>query len=248
MTQETEQQTSSFTLLDGRITLRQPTQGFRVAIDTVFLAAAVSARLEDRILDAGCGVGAAALCLASRLPGCRIDGVEFQRNLAKLATENITANGMSERIRVVAGDIRRPPPTLAPLSYDHVMVNPPHLEMGAYSTSPNESKALADAEKEATLADWFAFAHQMLRPKGEITLIHRADRVDDILAGLHGKFGGIEVFPLWPHAGEAARRIVVRARKGVRTPATIHAGLVLHDKEGHFTPAADAILRGAEGI
>ena len=62
---------SEDTLLGGRVRLRQPVAGYRAAIDPVFLAAAVPAVPGDRALDVGCGAGAAALCLAIRVPDCR---------------------------------------------------------------------------------------------------------------------------------------------------------------------------------
>jgi tRNA1(Val) A37 N6-methylase TrmN6 len=60
---------------------------------------------------------------------------------------------------------------------------------------------------------------------------------------LSGRAGGIAVFPLWPRAGEAAKRVLVQARQGLGTPLKLSAGLVLHEKDGVFTEAAEAILR-----
>ena len=76
-------------------------------------------------------------------------------------------------------------------------------------------------------------------------MIHRVDRLDDLLAALAGRFGGIVVFPLWPKAGRDAKRLIVTARKGVRSPLRLSAGLVLHDEAGGYTKEADAVLRGA---
>ena len=80
--------------------------------------------------------------------------------------------------------------------------------------------------------------------KGVVTLIHRADRLDDIIRGLGGKFGGITVCPLWPRAGVPAKRLIIRARKGLATPFTLTAGLVLHADSGDYTAEAGAVLRG----
>src|SRR5271163_326558 len=88
-------------LLGGRVLLRQPKQGYRVAIDPVLLAAATQAMPGERVLDAGCGSGAAALCLAARVPDCMLTGVELDGELAALARSNVTANGMDSRIAIV---------------------------------------------------------------------------------------------------------------------------------------------------
>ena len=72
-------------ILGGRILLRQPASGYRVGIDPVFLAAAAPSPAEGRVLELGCGVGAASLCLAWRQPNLQLSGLEIQPDLARLA-------------------------------------------------------------------------------------------------------------------------------------------------------------------
>ncbi|MEA1652986.1 hypothetical protein UAJ10_28720 [Nitrospirillum sp. BR 11164] len=93
-----------------------------------------------------------------------------------------------------------------------------------------------------------AAAARLLAPRGTLTMIHRADRVDEILARLAGRFGAVVLYPLWPRAGTEAKRVIVRARLGARTPARLLSGLVLHDEGGRYTPAADAALRGGAAL
>jgi len=235
-------------LLGGRLRLQQPATGYRVAIDTIFLAAAVPAGPGDLVLELGAGVGAASLCLAAREPGCRVMGIERDREAAKLARRNIETNGLLGRVDIMVGDLLRPPPRLAPGSFGHVMANPPHLAAEAASPSPQPAKAAATVEGEAELEDWIRAAHTMLRPKGSFTLVHRADRLDAILAALHGRMGEIVVFPLWPGGSRPAQRVLVRARKGIQTPLRLASGLVLHEPDGRYTAAADAILRDGAGL
>jgi tRNA1(Val) A37 N6-methylase TrmN6 len=235
-------------LLGGRLRLRQPTTGYRIAIDPVFLAAAIPAEAADHVLDMGCGVGAAALCLAARLPGCRITGIEFQRDLVRLAGDNIELNGLSSRLSVMLGDLLRLPPRLSPGAFDHVMANPPYLEASAASSPPDAGKAAANLEGAADLAAWVRIALAMVRPKGTVTFIHRADRIEDLLAHLAGRAGGIALYPLWAGAGKPAKRIIVRARKQIATPTLFLPGMVLHRADGRFTPEAEAILRDAVAL
>jgi tRNA1(Val) A37 N6-methylase TrmN6 len=231
-------------LLDGRVRLRQPRDGYRAAIDPVLLAAAAPAAAGQRLLDIGCGVGAAALCVAARVPEAELIGLELQPALAALAQENAALNGAA--FRVVVGDVRRPP--FAPASFDHVIANPPFLERGTFTPSANASALRANAESEATLGDWIGIAAAVLRPKGSLTLIHRADRVDDVLSALHRRFGSVVLIPLWPAARRDAKRILVQARKGGRAPARLTAGLVLHREDGQFTAEADAALRDGQPL
>lgn len=235
--------TSDDTLLGGRVKLRQPTEGYRVAVDPVFLAAAVPATAADVVLDIGSGVGAASLCLAARVPGCRIVGLERDPALAQLARENAAQNDFGARLTIAVGDLLVPPATLPPGSFTQVMANPPFLEAAKASPSPVARKADAAVEGAASLGDWIDFALAMLRDKATLTLIHRADRLGDILAALTGRAGALVVFPLWPGEGKPAKRILVQAKKGSAAPLTLAPGLVLHRPDGRNTETAEAILR-----
>jgi tRNA1(Val) A37 N6-methylase TrmN6 len=229
-------------LLEGRVLLRQPTEGYRAAIDPVFLAAAVPAGENEMVLDLGSGVGAASLCLATRVPTARIFGLEMQSSLVGLARQNIEINGFSGRVESMIGTLQMPPPKLAPGSFHHVMSNPPFNEANG-TASPNAGKDAANREGEVELADWLKFAVNMLRPKGTLTLIYRADRLDELMAALYRKAGEIQVIPLWPKRGRPAKRVIVRARKGIASPLTLSAGMVLHEESGAYSKAADDVLR-----
>jgi tRNA1(Val) A37 N6-methylase TrmN6 len=240
--------TSEDALLGGRVRLRQPLAGFRAAIDPVFLAAAVPAAAGESVLDLGCGAGAAALCLLARQTGIRVTGLEIDGDLVKLADANARLNGVADRFLAVHGDVAKPPPRLAPGTFHHVMCNPPFLPAGAGPPSASPSRDAAMREGAAVLADWVRLALIMARPQGSVTLIHRADRLDAILATLSGQAGDIAVYPLWPGAGKPAKRVIVRARKGVAAPARLFPGMILHEPDGSFTVAAESILRDAAAL
>lgn len=232
-------------LLGGRVRLRQPVKGYRAAIDPVLLAAAVNPAQGAAVLEVGCGTGAALLCLAVRRPDLRLTGLEKLPQAAALARENLTLNNLADRVEVLEGCLLAPPVELAAQTFDHVMMNPPYLAADRASPPPDPWKAAANVEGDARLVDWIAFARARLRPKGVLTLIHRADRLDEILAALAGDFGGVTVFALWPRLGQDAKRVIVRATKGVKTPARLAAGLALHDEAGGYTTAATPLLNGA---
>ncbi len=235
-------------LLGGKLRLRQPRSGYRVAIDPVLLAASVPATATDTVLDIGCGVGAASLCLAVRVPGCRVLAIDRQRDLIRLASDNILLNDLGARVTAMTGDLLRPPPRLEPGAFTHVMANPPFLEAGRASPSPHLGKAEASIEGEADLAAWVRFALAMASSRGLITFIHRADRLGHLLGELAGRTGEIVVFPLWSGAGKPAKRIIIQARKGSAAPLRIMPGLALHEADGRNTDAAEAILRGGAAI
>jgi tRNA1(Val) A37 N6-methylase TrmN6 len=234
--------------LGGRVRLQQPMEGFRAAIDPVMLAASVDAGAGDRVLEVGSGHGAAAICLAFRVPDCRITGIDIQPAMVRLANDNARLNDLSTNIEFMIGDLLRPLPRIAVGGFDHAMANPPFLEAAHADASPNHERATAHVEGAAGLADWITFMLRMLRSKGTLTMIHRADRLDEILSVLRGQAGEIVVFPLWPKEGKTPKRVIVRARKGIKTPLTISPGLVLHEDDGSYTARADEILRGGPNV
>jgi tRNA1(Val) A37 N6-methylase TrmN6 len=230
-------------LLGGRLRLTQPKQGYRVAIDPILLAAAIDAGPGDSILDAGCGTGAAALCLAMRLPECTIVGVERDAGLAALARSNVTVNGFDSRMAVVESALED-----YAGAFDQVMTNPPFHESDTHTRSPQATKATAHGETALDLAGWIKASAKLLKPGGRLTLIHRADRLGDILQAFDGRFGAAAIFPFWPRRGVEAKRILVTAIKGRRTLPRLLPGLVLHQEDGAYTAQAEAILRDAAAL
>lgn len=234
-------------LLDNRVRLRQPRRGYRVSIDTVLLAAAAEPPSGARVLDVGAGVGGLGVCLLARRPDLSVVGLERQPPLAALATENAALNGVADRLRVVCASVGGGLQTLQSAglqagTMDHVVTNPPYNDADA-DPSPDPGRALADRETDVPLAQWIAFCLSALRRGGGLTLVQRADRLGEVLAALAGQAGAVRIFPLWPSGDRPAGRVIVSAVKGRRTAATLLPGLVLHDRTGHFTGAANAVLR-----
>ncbi|MGV6811913.1 MAG: tRNA1(Val) (adenine(37)-N6)-methyltransferase [Brevirhabdus sp.] len=236
--------------LGGRLTVLQPRAGYRAATDPVFLAAAVPATPNDSMLELGCGVGVASLCLAVRT-GAQVTGLELQPDYAALARENARRNGLD--LRVFEGDLSAIPDKLRTESFDHVMFNPPYFPAGAGTSADDPGRELAN--REATpLATWVDAALRRVKPKGWLTVIQRSERLPDLLAALDGRAGSITALPLGSRNGRDAGRVVVRARKGGRAPFVLKAPFILHTGTEHtrdgddFTPDASAILRDGAAL
>jgi tRNA1(Val) A37 N6-methylase TrmN6 len=190
------------------------------------------------ILELGAGAGTASLCLAARLSDATITGIEIDPTLVELANRNAAANAMNARVSFVAADIFALPLEWK-REYDAVLMNPPFHGEGQMSPDPSRARALMDG---GTLPDWLEAGLKRTVSGGSFTAILRADRFNEALTALPET--GVSAFPLWPKAGEAARRVLVQVRKGARTPFRLSPGLILHDSSGAYTPEADAILRG----
>lgn len=235
-------------LLGGRIRIRQPARGYRVNVDTLLLAATLpDARYAGgRVIEPGCGVGAALLALACQYK--RADSVEFigiERDplSARLARENVELNGQVHRARIIEGDALDPHADYG--LADVVLFNPPYDAAG-------EGGPPAEGKRHAYVTDqpintWIKVWSNRMRGDAPMVLIHRAHRLNDILTAMEGRLGGIEVTPIYPSADAKARRVIVRARKGSRAPVQLYRGLALHPSEeskDKYTPEAEAILRG----
>jgi tRNA1(Val) A37 N6-methylase TrmN6 len=208
------------------------------------LAASIAAGPGEKILDAGCGSGAAALCLAARVTNCTITGVELDGELASLARANAAANGIDGRITIAEGSFDVYASANAGL-FDQVMSNPPFYEDERHTRSPQATKAAAHGEATLPLSGWIKAAAIALKPGGHLTVIHRADRLGDLLSAFEGRFGAAIIFPLWPKPGAEAKRILVRATRGRRTLPRLLQGLVLHRPDGGYSAEAETILREA---
>ena len=234
-------------LLGGRVRLLQPRRGYRAATDPVLLAAVCPARAGERVLDLGCGAGAAALCLAARVPGLELHGLEIQPPYAALARRNAAEAGVV--LRVHEGDMARPPADLRALSFDHVLTNPPWFPPGA--PAPEDAGRSRAHVEAAPVSEWIAAALRRLRPGGRLAAIHRAEALGRILVALDGRAGDMRILPLAAREGRAAGRVIVSARKGARGPLALLAPLVLHAGARHeadredFSPSARAVLRDA---
>ena len=225
-------------LLGGRVRLEQPAEGLRAAIDAVLLAAAIPARAPEAVLELGCGTGAALLCLAARVPGLALHGVELDAGLAEMARRNAAGLGAS----IVAGDIRGALPECR-----HAFANPPYWPGG--SASPIAMRRNAAHEAEAGLEDWAGALARGLVRRGTASMILPAARFGQAAAALRGAgCGSLTMLPLWPRAGVAAKRVILQAIKGGRGPDRLLSGLVLHEADGSFTAAAEAVLRHAQAL
>jgi tRNA1(Val) A37 N6-methylase TrmN6 len=234
--------------LGGRLKVLQPEKGFRAGIDSVLLAASIPCGEGETLFEAGMGAGVAALCVAARVPGVHITGVEIALRYAMIAEQNARRNGFGELIRVIHGDVRdalRRDLANWPVhgSFSHAFANPPFFEEGTTTPSPNRLKAAATTFAPDDIDLWLKVLNVMLAPRGTATVIHRSEDLGRLLAAMASRFGDIRVAPVHGRDDMAASRIIVQGVKGSRGPLQILPGLVLHSRGAQFTPEAEGILR-----
>ncbi|HEY3951702.1 tRNA1(Val) (adenine(37)-N6)-methyltransferase [Phenylobacterium sp.] len=237
-------ETTEDRVLGGQVRLLQPARGYRAGLDAALLAAACDAAAGQRVIEAGCGAGGALLAAAARRPGARFLGVERDPHALSLARENIALNGLTDRVEVAPGDVGLRFSGLGLPPFDAALANPPFFD------DPDALRGPSEARRAAWMADdglgaWVQFLAKAVREGGTITLIHRADRLGDLLALLAPKAGSIQIRPVQPFADQPAKRVLVRAVKTGKAPLRLLPALVLHDHDGgKHAAAAEAILRG----
>ena len=233
-------------LLGGRLRLRQPARGYRAGLDAALLGACVALAAGERALEAGCGAGAALLQAAWRSPGAHFTGVEREADALSLANANIALNGLKERVGVLAGDVGDGLAALGLSPFDVAFANPPFFDDPAALRAPHPARRAAWMADDG-LAAWTRFLLKAVRDGGRVVVIHRADRLGDLLAGLGEGGGSFRVRPVHAFADRPAKRVMVQAVKAGRAPLMLLPPLVLREGEAG-RPQAEAILRGEAAL
>lgn len=237
--------------LGGRLQIWQPLRGYRAGVDPVLLAASVPARAGDSVLDLGCGVGVAALCLGARVPGLTLCGVEVQPDYADLARRNAAVAG--QQMEVVCTDLAALPDHIRQRQFDHVIANPPYFRRSASTPARDAGRETAMGEGTA-LADWVAAAARRVRPGGCVTFIQRSERLPDLLALMAARLGSLQLLPLIPRRGRVAQLVLLRGVKGGRAGFSLCDPVLMHDGAAHerdgdsYTAPVAAVLRDGAAL
>lgn len=217
-------------------------------MDAALLAATVTPRAGERLIEAGCGAGAVLMQLAKRHEGLSLAGLERDLFAYELAKHNTRANGVADRTTILNGDVAKGFRTLELPLFDWAVSNPPYFD------DPNSIRAPAEERRGAWIADdglkvWTQFLLKSVREGGRIHIVHRADRLADILSLLAPKAGSFAIRPVHSFADEPAKRVLVQAIKTGKAPLRLLPPLVLHPRTGpKHTPGAEAILRGESAL
>ena len=232
---------------DGRLKLYQPAKGFRAGTDSLLLAASLDANLSGEALEIGCGAGGALLPAAFRLIKTRITGLEIDVDMAALARKGVEANDLISRVEIVEGSAANLDRTWQN-KFDLVFSNPPFFETGTIQAlgAGKEAAYLEDVP----LKDWINAMLFALRPKGTFVMVHRAADLARILSVIERQCGEITVLPVHSYPGAEAKRVLVRARKALRSgPMRLLEPKYLYQRKGgERTDWALAMQRDGAGL
>ncbi len=224
------------TFFNGGITIRQERQGYRFSIDAVLLAGQVVPRPNDQIVDLGTGCGIIPLILAYRFPHIRVVGLEIQPALFESAQCNINENQLSDRIRVVCGDLKKIKAADFSRPVDLVISNPPYRKSESGRVNPDRQRAIARHEIESALEDVVAAAFRILRTSGRFAIIYPAQRAAELIHTM--RLTGIEPKKLrtvHSKSGGDAKLVIVEGQKGGGTGLIIAPPLIIYQDNDAYT-------------
>ncbi len=215
------------------ITMQQAENLFRLGTDAMLLADFAALPAKARVCDLCAGAGAVGLLLLAREPDCQVTALELQEAACALAEKNVAQNRLEARMRVVRGDLRDLQLLKALGRFDLVVCNPPYYPLGSGKQAQSEALAAARSEKYSTLEDVCTAAASLLQSGGVFCLVHKPERLADIICSLRARHLEPKLLRLVRHSAE-------------KEPGLVLIKAVLGGKPG-LSYAPDLVLRASDG-
>ena len=163
----------------------QNKDGFCFGIDSVLLSDfAKEIKKGSKVIDLGTGTGIIATLLCKKTELKQIIGVEIQKEVYEMAKRSIKLNNLEDKFLIINDDIKNIDKTLEKCSFDVVVSNPPYKKLNTGLTNENEKKLISRHEITASLEDFIKVSYKLLKDNGELYMVHRPDRLVDILETL----------------------------------------------------------------
>ena len=222
-----------FELLSNGMRILQQHGAFRMSTDSVLLADFCMPIRGTHVADLGCGGGTLGILLCAASPDLCVTGVEIQESACEIARRNIEINSLETRFSVVRADLRALEGVLDAGCFDAVVSNPPYFPSGSGFEPPDEAEAIARTERMCPFDALCASASRLLRHGGSFFLVHRPERLPELLSTLHSRHLEPKRLRLVRHHdGAKVSLILLEARFGGSVGLDILPDLVLNDPSG----------------
>ncbi len=234
-------------LIIGGLKLIQPRKGYRFSLDAVLLAHFALLEKVKQAVDLGCGNGVISLLLAARSPDLKITGFEIQKLMVERAQRSVEYNRLQQQVRIIQGDLCQINRHLAPESAELIVSNPPFYRQGQGRISRNPEEAVARHETAMTLDDLIAAACYLLSPGGSFCLIHRSERLPEIMNScmahrlLPVRLRAVHSFP-----EQAARLVLMEAQKRKQVSFKLLSPLIIYEQAGVYSQEVMNLYYGEE--
>lgn len=169
-------------LYDYGLKIYQYQDKFKFSLDSILLAEFVELKSNMETIVDFCTGNAPVPLILSTKTNIQIYGFELQEKIAKLARLSVNENGLDDQIKIVEANIKDAFEYLLPESVDAITCNPPYFKVNDDSVvNTDKSLAIARHEIELTLEDIMMSSKYLLKNKGSLYLVHRCDRLEEIL-------------------------------------------------------------------
>ena len=217
--------------LPNGLTLSLCDGAFPLSTDSMLLAHFVRLPKHAAVVDLGSGCGTLGLLLCSKDPNCHVTGIELEENAHRQALDNIRRNALSARMESICADLRSVSERFSPGSFSCCISNPPYFSGGAAS----RTLPLARQEGSCTPEDLFRCAGQLLKFGGDFFLVHKPDRLAELIATAANHHLEAKRLCLVRHReGAPVNLILLQLRKGAK-PGLAWEEIILHRADGSPT-------------
>ena len=215
----------------------QDTEMFSFSLDSVLLPHFVTINKNvDKILDIGCGNAPIPLILSTKTK-TNIIGVEIQKEVYDMAVESVNINNLNKQIDIINADINDYYKKLESDSFDIITCNPPFFKyLETSNLNKNDYKTIARHEIKLNLDNLFNIAKKLLKNNGVIVIVHRPDRLIDIITSM--KKNNIEpkkIRFVYPKMNSEANILLIEGSKNGKPGMKILPPLYTHLDNGEYT-------------
>jgi tRNA1Val (adenine37-N6)-methyltransferase len=220
----------------------QNKEGFCFGIDSVILSDfAKNIKKGARVLDLGTGTGIISILLCGKTDLSNVIGVEIQKEVAEMADRSCKLNDLKNRFKVNNENILNLKNIYDKQSFDVIVTNPPYKEKDKGIINENEKKIISRHEITATLEDFIKVSSDLLKDKGELYMVHRPERLVDILYLLRkNKIEPKILKMVYSNMNKEPKLILIKGIKNAKPFLKIENNLYIYDENGNYT---DDILK-----
>lgn len=219
--------------LNGWLALSPEAEGFPLGTDAIVLADFAAPPRRAAVCDLCAGSGAVGLLLLSRDPSMRVTALELREAACAAMERTAAANGITDRFSVLHGDLRAIRSLLPAGSFTQVTCNPPYYPVGSGYQPETEAQAIARTELCCTLSDVCAAAAWLLRTGGCLWMVHRPERLTDLLCTLRAhSLEPKRLRTVLPKPNAAPSLLLIKAVRGGKPGLGWDEPLVLSGPDG----------------
>ena len=223
----------------------QDTDWFNFSLDSVLLANFVNINKKIKIIDFCTGNAPIPLFLSCKTSN-KIIGVELQKEVYELAKESVAINNLQNQIEIINLDVNDLSSIYETDTFDLITCNPPYFKYDKDNyINTDKTKSIARHEIYLNLNQIFKIAKKILKNNGKIALIHRTDRLIDII--LEMKKNNIEPKRLkfiYPFSNSESNLVLIEGSKNGKTGIKIERNLIIHNDDGTYKEEIERIFNG----